>query len=74
MVHTVNSGSSPVMGGSHLLLMSGCFSVLGLTDIYFLFIIWSLLNTGRHDTSKNVYFMFNVPFLFILWNLSIIFL
>jgi len=36
VVGTVNSGSSPVMGGSHLLLMSDYFSVLGLTDIFFL--------------------------------------
>lgn len=67
----VNLGSSPVMDGSCLRLMSDYFSVLGLTDIFFLFIIFSLLNTSRHDTFENLYFIVNVPFLFVLWNLSV---
>lgn len=67
----VNLGSSPVMDGNCLLLMSDCFSVLGLTDISFLFIISSLLNTSRHATFENLCFMVNVLFLFVLWNLSV---
>lgn len=62
------------MDGSCLLLMSDYFSVPGLANIFFLLISLSLLNISRSDTYENLYFMVNVLFLFVSWNLSVFFL